>query len=309
LGRRTALGATALIAGANLPDIDVLAYFAGPGADLEWRRGWTHGILALPVLPLVLTGFLLLAYQLKWVRRRAQPTPLAPKQVLLLSSLAILSHPLLDTLNTYGVRWLMPFSGRWFYGDTLFIIDPWVWIAFALGVYYAGRPRVRGSRPARLALAAVMIYTSLMALSGWAAQNVITREVASLSGKPARSVMAGPAPIDPFVRHFVVEQDQEYWTGTFRWLERPHLDRHHMLTYPRGRPMHPAFAAAVLTRPARRFLGWARFPTFEVETVAAGDYLVHLVDLRYARGPGDSFGALSIPVRLPAAFAPAPGSP
>ena len=30
LGRRTALGATALIVGANLPDLDALAYFDGP---------------------------------------------------------------------------------------------------------------------------------------------------------------------------------------------------------------------------------------------------------------------------------------
>ena len=60
LGRRTALGATALVVGANLPDLDVLAYFDGPAADLEWRRGWTHGVLALVVLPFVLTALLLL---------------------------------------------------------------------------------------------------------------------------------------------------------------------------------------------------------------------------------------------------------
>jgi inner membrane protein len=296
------------VAGANLPDIDALAYFVGPGADLEWRRGWTHGVLALPVLPFLLTGFLQLIHRIRWVRSRARRAPLAPKQLLLLSSIAILSHPLLDTLNTYGVRWLMPFSGRWFYGDTLFIVDPWVWIALALGAYLAGRPRANGSRPAWLALAAVLIYTCAMALSGWAARGVIAQEVASMSGRPAESVMAGPAPIDPFVRHFVVEQDEEYRVGTFRWLQRPHLERRDVVSYPRGRPPHPAFEAAVITRPARRFLGWARFPTFEVETVAAGEYLVHLVDLRYARGPGDSFGALSIPVTLPTASAPSPGS-
>jgi inner membrane protein len=308
LGKRTALGATALIAGANLPDIDVLAYFAGPGADLEWRRGWTHGVLALLVLPFLLTGSLLLVHRVRWVRHRAQPAPLAPKQLLLLSSIAILSHPLLDTLNTYGMRWLLPFSGRWFYGDTLFIVDPWVWIALGMGVYFAGRPRAGKSRPARLAIAAVLTYTCTMALSGWAAREVIAQEVASMSGKRARRVMAGPAPIDPFVRDFVVEQDEEYRVGTFRWLQQPHIERRDVVTYPRGRPLHPAVEAAVITRPARRFLGWARFPTFEVETVAAGEYLVHLVDLRYARGPGDSFGALSIPVRLPTASAPSLGS-
>ncbi len=34
-------------------------------------------------------------------------------------------------LHPHGVsqsRLLMPFNDTWFYGDTLFIIDPWVWL-------------------------------------------------------------------------------------------------------------------------------------------------------------------------------------
>ncbi len=30
----------------------------------------------------------------------------------------------MDWLNSYGVRLLMPFSNRWFYGDALYIVDP-----------------------------------------------------------------------------------------------------------------------------------------------------------------------------------------
>jgi inner membrane protein len=45
-----------------------------------------------------------------------------------LSYLAVGTHPSLDWLNNYGMRWLMPFEGRWFYGDSLYIVDPWVWI-------------------------------------------------------------------------------------------------------------------------------------------------------------------------------------
>jgi inner membrane protein len=308
LGKRTALGATALIVGANLPDIDVLAYLAGPGADLEWRRGWTHGILALLLLPFLLTGMLILIYRLRWVPRRVRSTVLDPKQLLLLCCIAIVSHPLLDTLNTYGMRWLMPFSSRWFYGDTLFIIDPWVWITLAAGVYYGRRYRAVQSRAAGLALATVLVYTTFMGLSGYAARRVIAGKIESLSAKPIRRIMAGPAPIDPFERQFVVEHDTEYLVGTFNWLDRPSIDQRAIVSYPRGRPAHPALDAALRTGVARRFLGWARFPTFEVESMGRGEYLVHLIDLRYARGPGDSFGALSIPVRLPAASVPSPGS-
>ena len=33
----------------------------------------------------------------------------------------------------------MPFSSRWFYGDTLFIIDVWLWLILGLGIYAARR--------------------------------------------------------------------------------------------------------------------------------------------------------------------------
>ena len=291
-----------MIIGANLPDVDVLAYFAGPGADLEWRRGWTHGILAVAVLPFLLTGALLLLHRVSERVRRRAAAPLDARQLLLLSFLALLSHPILDTLNTYGMRWLMPFSGRWFYGDTLFIIDPWVWLVLALGVYSSRRREYpagqRTTWPARVALAGALLYTVAMAISGRAARRIIEHEVVSASGKPVEGIMAGPAPLDPLVRQFVVEQGRQYLVGTFRWLNRPHLSRDDLLTYPRGRPSHPAFDAALATETARRFMVWARFPTFEVQTVAPGEYLVHFVDLRYARDPEASFGALSVPVTL-----------
>ena len=59
LARRTALGYATLLIGANLPDLDVLAFLGGPLADLEWRRGWSHGVVALAVLPFALTALML----------------------------------------------------------------------------------------------------------------------------------------------------------------------------------------------------------------------------------------------------------
>ena len=47
-----------------------------------------------------------------------------PAALLALSYAGLLSHMFLDFLNSYGIRLLMPFSGRWFYGDSVFIIDP-----------------------------------------------------------------------------------------------------------------------------------------------------------------------------------------
>src|SRR5262245_65666771 len=55
LNRRTRFGAATLMISANIPDLDVLV-FATNTPWIEFRRGWTHGILAQFVLPIVLTA-------------------------------------------------------------------------------------------------------------------------------------------------------------------------------------------------------------------------------------------------------------
>jgi inner membrane protein len=292
-----------LLIGVNLPDLDVLAYLDGPAADLQFRRGWTHGLLALAVLPFLLAGAILLFDRLlRRLGRASLPSRVDPRAVLTLAFISILSHPILDTLNTYGVRWLMPFSGRWFYGDVLFIVDPWVWFALAAGVLLSRRQRRPSDRflearaaPARLALGAVLCYTIAMALSGMAARKVAARELAIISGHPVESLMASPVPLNPLVRRVVAVQGGSYGEGLFDWRRRPHVDPATVRRFPRTPPSHPAIAAASATTVGRRFLQWARFPSFQVEESGEG-YLVHIIDLRYADRPSSGFGSIAIPV-------------
>jgi inner membrane protein len=128
LRRATPLAMAALIMGANAPDVDVVAYFAGPFEAIAFRRGWTHGVLALALWPFAITA-VLLAWD-RWVRRRRDPTaaPARAGPLLAVTTLAVLTHPLLDWLNDYGLRWLLPFDGTWYYGDALVVVDPCVWL-------------------------------------------------------------------------------------------------------------------------------------------------------------------------------------
>ena len=137
--------ATTLVIAANLPDIDVVAYFAGSDAALLHRRGITHGPIGLVVLPALLVAVVLLID--RWRTRsddqsRARPTI---DGLLCLAYLGALTHPVLDWLNTYGVRLLSPFSDRWFYGDVLFIVDPWFWLLLAAGLFLGTRPSARAT--------------------------------------------------------------------------------------------------------------------------------------------------------------------
>jgi inner membrane protein len=287
LGRRTALGTATLLIGANLPDVDVLAYLDGPAADLSFRRGWTHGIPALVVLPFVLTGLMLLFDRLvRRVGRAVLPSAVRPRQVLLLATIAILSHPLLDTLNTYGVRWLMPLAGDWYYGDTLFIVDPWLWLVLAVGVLASRRPQGARHRHRNQVD---------QAHAEGHARGIARRELAALGG-PVERLMVGPRPISPFTRQVVAAQGSRYRVGTFRWLVTPHVDPASLRSFPRPLPGDPLVAAARGQQLGRRFLGWARFPTVQADTNAAGGALVHLIDLRYADRPGSGFGSVTLPL-------------
>jgi len=291
----------------------VLAYLDGPAADLAFRRGWTHGIPALVVLPFLLTGAVICFDRIvRRVGRAVLPSGVVPREVLLLAIIAILSHPLLDTLNTYGVRWLMPVRGDWYYGDALFIVDPWLWLVLGLGVVASsGRRSARrlktvGGRPARIALAAGTAYVAAMVVSGMAARSIARQELEASGGAPVERLMVGPRPLTPFARQVVAVQGERYQVGTFRWFARPHVQG--LRSFPRPRPDDPVLTAARATVLGRRFLGWARFPTVQVEPGPSGTRL-HLIDLRYADHPGVGFGSVTVAAASPPpASGPPPGT-
>ena len=199
LKEKTGLGLATLMIAANLPDVDALGLLVGE--NLAWRRGWTHGPLALLVLP-VLLALAIVAFD-RWQARRGRRPDSRPQVrfgwVLALAYIGILSHPLLDFLNTYGIRCLMPFSDRWFYGDALFIIDLWMWTALGLGVWAARRRRrleqPHPSRPAVAALIAITLYAGAMGASSLVAEAMVAREVVARGLRPPEVVVASPVPI------------------------------------------------------------------------------------------------------------------
>jgi inner membrane protein len=307
LKRKTALAIPTLLIGANLPDLDALAYAWGPVTALGFRRGWTHGILAMAVLPFALAG-LMVAWD-RAVRRRRRPDaePARFQGLLLLAVLGIWSHPLLDLLNTYGVRLLMPFSGRWFYGDTLFIVDVWVWLALAVGVAWS-RLMGRGARdvgratwPARGALAAVLVYILLMAHSSARLRAFVTNAMTA-HGPVARQVMIAPLPVTPFRRQVVVELPDAYAIGMLdmrprlrfagEWVQIPKHDR------------LPEAETAAASAEGRTYLRWARFPFFAFGEDCAPDH----VCIRDARYFPQAWAEVAVPIGGTISLAPPPPS-
>ncbi len=292
LKQRTALGTATLLVGANLPDMDVLAYFASPVHALWLRRGVTHGALALIVLPFLLTGAMIAWDRLVRCRGGRVPSrPVVPRQLLLLSLIAVATHPFLDFMNTYGMRWLMPLSGRWFYGDTLFIIDPWIWGLLAAGIFIARR---RGAgEVARVAMVVLVLYIAAMGVSNLAARRVVLGALAARGHAEPQRLMAAPLPANPLRRWVVIEDEEVYRFGSFDWLRHPRFVLDEFVIQ-----RHPSGVAAAATRgpKVRKFLSWARFPYFVAERRGAG-HVVHIGDARYTIDPTDSWAAITVPLQ------------
>jgi inner membrane protein len=294
LERKTRFGRATLILGANLPDVDVISYAWGETAALGFRRGITHGVLALIILPFLLAGAMMLVGRLS--RRGRGPAAASAdfKWLLALSAISILSHPTLDFLNVYGVRWLMPFDDTWFYGDVLYIADPWMWSILAVALIAARWRRNRNvlrvfARPACVGLLAVFAYVIAMAAGESISRRVV--EV-SLSGAAIPRFMIAPVPVDPFQRTVVIDGESAYRLGVVKLLPLPHffLDERRI---PKGEGAAADLAAA--TGAGRIFLRWARFPFFEIDD-SKTERAIYIIDARYTLDRNALFGAVRIPL-------------
>ena len=135
---RSALFTSSVLAN-NAPDFDFLYGGITPGklGYLLHHRGHTHTVVA--ALPLGLLG---LALTVALLRLRGQR--LRREEYGLLAGVAALGgalHLLFDFANNYGVHPFWPLDNRWYYGDALFIVEPWLMIVLAGMALGASRSR------------------------------------------------------------------------------------------------------------------------------------------------------------------------
>ena len=296
LRRRTAMGTATLLIASNLPDIDV-AVFATDTLAMSFRRGWTHGVLALAILPALLAAVMVVWD--RWRRRGnvARP-PVNLYGLLLLSYAGTWLHVFMDWLNSYGVRLLKPFSDRWFYGDALYIIDPILYLLFGGAIVLARTSARHGEaepqRWARRGLAVAGVYVVLMLVSNWWARA----EVASgleRAGHGGTRFMVTPVFANPLRREVIVDVRERYEKGLLWFEPLPHF---RPAGY--GVPTNfsdPAVVQATADPRIQAFLMWSRFPFFVIERTAAGTR-VWVNDYRYS-GPSGRDGWATQSVTVP----------
>ncbi len=268
LKRKTGLAMATLIISANIPDIDAVATLLGGQEHLAIRRGITHGPIAMIVLPLILWQAML--WFDRWQTRRgtrpAGRLAVDSKWLLILAYIGTLSHPVLDWMNSYGIRFLEPFSSRWFAGDTLFIIDVWIWTMLALGVWLSQRRERAGAgnwrSPAIASVAAVGFYILANGLITGRAEAMGHDAVEAARGKPPVLVVANPMPVTFWRRDIVWRDAVEYGNGSFVAPGAIALGE----TIKPHNSSDPRLAAAIARNPdAQAFLFWSRMPIVEIE--------------------------------------------
>jgi inner membrane protein len=277
LKAKTGLAMPTLILAANLPDIDAACVVYGI-ESLSMRRGITHGPIALIVLPLLLWA-VMIAFDGWQTRRGKRPTgrlPVHKGWLLALAYIGCLSHPALDWLNNYGIRLLEPFSHRWYYGDSLFIIDLWIWIVLGLSVGLSLRRERRGAThwrwPAWMGFAAVGLYIGVNGLITTAAERT-TAEALRAGGQGEALVVASPPPLAFWKRDIFWRTADRYGQASFIPGVGGHLD---LTGAPTGMN-DPRLATWVQADPAARaFLFWSRMPV----ATADGDAII-IRDQRY----------------------------
>src|SRR5256885_8942299 len=257
LKRLTPRAMPALIIPANLPDIDSFVAPAFGCDPLAAHRGFTHGIGGLVTLP-----FLAAAIILVWERLQpGKEGPIKLGGLLLACFLGTLSHPLLDFLNTYGTRLAEPLNHRWYYGDTLFIMDPWIWLMLMLGLECSWRAERLGrnwTRPATWAFGAMLGYIGLNAAISLRAVTVTGPLVERVAAP--RMIVAGEVPLEFWKRRMVWRGDGVGGTGTYEPLK----GLNHATLDPEITPLRldgPRLAeAAERDKHVRAVLVWSRLP-------------------------------------------------
>jgi inner membrane protein len=142
LDRLSPLATPASIVAANFPDVDVVTLFGSDIWYLEHHRGITHSVAGILLQAPLVAGLFLLFDRL--VRRRRDPSadPVRFGGLCLVALVGLISHLLLDWTNSYGVRPWLPFDDGWHYGDIVFVVDPWLWLALGGALFVASSRRV-----------------------------------------------------------------------------------------------------------------------------------------------------------------------
>ncbi|HEY6393002.1 MAG TPA: metal-dependent hydrolase [Bryobacteraceae bacterium] len=284
LNRWYSHSAWVLVLAANAPDVDIAWAFRGSLPYFENHRGITHAIVMAPVMALIVV--LLVCAITRSMR--------GWKAAYGLAIIGVASHLLFDWTNSYGVRFLLPFSSEWFRLDVNNIIDLWIWGVLLIATVGPLLGRLVsseiGAKPgsgrglAIFALSFLLLYDFGRHLVHQRALDILNSRVYQ-GGAPLRAAAFPTSVANPFK-----------WTG---WIDRPAFAMRFSMDllgdFDPGagtiffKPESGlAMDAARQTHPVQVFLNFAQFPLWRIIPVAdpEGAHRVEVRDWRFSFAAG-----------------------
>ena len=277
-GRNVAM----MVVAANLPDADVISWAGGTLTYLEYHRGILHSLSAAPFLALLV---MLLFRNRGWLPY--------------LACLAgVLSHLLLDWTNVYGIRMLLPFSGKFLHLDMTDVVDPWILLTLLLSVAAPalaglvsseiGDKKGTGAKRgwAWVALALLLTYEG----GRFAAHQRVLEVMGArlFNGKPASHLSAIPNRWTPVQWRGVAEGDG--------YVVNVPVDLSTEFDPSEGRIDYasPPNEAALATRAFQVFSRFNQLPFWKVVKLPDETTEVQLIDLRFGTPEHPGFAATAI---------------
>jgi len=282
---QTKLETATLVIACNLPDADVIAQavFGLDRAHAFSHRGLTHAVAAAPLEALAaataawaIGRFLLKGGNSPWLR------------LVLLSSVGLAVHLVLDYSNDYGIRLLLPFSAHWFARDLTKLLDFWVLIALILGLLIPRLLNPGGPSPKSTRTASILSLVLLTAYLGFKEVShrvaLATLDSSAQSDVTQRACL--PGSLNPLEWTGIVETPGEFRVLTVAVPGRARVRERLEKSCPRH-----LVEAAGRNREVQLLLSFARFPVFRLrKTRDSGRSSVLVEDLRWQSNKGYNVG-------------------
>lgn len=271
--------AAILMVAANIPDADVVVRLVSDSLGyLDVHRGITHSLIAAPVMGALAVGIVaaVTRKRLPWLR------------AVVMATIGVVSHLLLDWTNTYGIRMLLPFSEEWQRLDITNVVDLWIWVILLLAVAGPWLSKLVsaeiGAKPGTGQGGAIFALVMILSYEG-ARYTIHERAVNTLNahmyeGSAARRVAAFPHFANPFQWVGYVETSNAVIVKRMN-LVLPYDPTGGSVYYP---PEHSkAMEVARQSATVQRFLNFAQFPFWQVipQEKPDGSVRVEVMDLRF----------------------------
>lgn len=212
----------------TLPDLDVFIDHGDAIRNMVLHRAETHSLFWLSLASLPLAALVARLHG-EWVSWRRWWLALW---------LALITHPLLDTMTVYGTQLGLPFTNWPFAIGSVAIIDPLYTLPLLVGAGWALASR--GSAAGLRANAIGLLLSSAYLVWGVVAQQQverIARESLATQGIAAEQMLVMPTTFNSLLWRVLVLDGAHYHEGFYSLLDaqrRIHFDR-----FDRGREWEP----------------------------------------------------------------------